>query len=479
MHGNRKRDSVARQRYLLDMRIEKDSLGELKIPNNVDYGIQSFRASQNFQISGNQVHPEFIRSYLLLKRAAATANESARALDRRLALAIRKAIDALLRDGFAPHFIVDAYQAGAGTSQNMNTNEVVANRANQILGKPRGAYDPVHPNDHVNMSQSTNDSYPTAMRLATLSLSKALVSELDRLSESFDRKARAFDRVLKAGRTHLQDAVPIRLGQEFAAYRDAIKASRVLVVAAQEGLRELGIGGSAVGTGINVPRGFRSVILRELQRLFKDSKLRLSTNMCFAMQSQLPMMVYSNALRATALELTRIVNDLRLLSSGPTNGFAEILLPSAQPGSSIMPGKVNPSILEAANQVCFKVLGNDTAMAFAMQAGQLELNVMMPLMAQVALESTAILTSALAMMRTRCIDGIQADVERCRKYAEHTSALATALNPVIGYANAAEVTKESLKTGKSIVEIVRKKKLLSSAQIKQLLDLRKLTEPVR
>ncbi|MBI3555083.1 MAG: aspartate ammonia-lyase [Deltaproteobacteria bacterium] len=459
------------------MRIEKDSLGEQQIPDEVYYGIQSHRASKNFPISNTQVHPALIRSFLKLKRAAAAANATTKALDRKRANAIIKAVDTLLKEGFEKHFIVDAYQAGAGTSQNMNANEVLANKANKLLGHPLGKYEPVNPNDHVNMSQSTNDTFPTAMRLATLQLSAPVVEELQRLAESFATKARDFDGVLKAARTHLQDAVPIRLGQEFSAYADTIARCARIVEASRVHLRELGIGGSAAGTGINVPKGYRTAILKELKKLFHDPALTLAPNMCMAMQSQLPMMLYSNALRATALELTRIVNDLRLLSSGPTNGLAEIILPSAQPGSSIMPGKVNPSILEMANQVLFKVLGNDTAMAFSMQAGQLELNVMMPVMAALATESSHILANALKTMRERCVDGIEANTEKCRSYAEHTSQIATALNPVLGYAKAGEVAKEALKTGKSIVQIVREQKLLSETQIKRLLDPKRLTEP--
>nr|BDT27601.1 aspartate ammonia-lyase [Bacteriovorax sp. HI3] len=459
------------------MRIEKDSLGELSIPDDVFYGIQSFRASKNFPISGTQVHPQLIKSFLLLKKAAAKANQAAGALDEKKTAAITTAVDELLKDNYLKHFIVDAYQAGAGTSQNMNANEVIANKANVLLGGKLGTYDHVHPNDHVNMSQSTNDTYPTAMRLATLVLSKELVSELQRFSNSFKQKAQEFDLVIKSGRTHLQDAVPIRLGQEFSAYQKTIEHLIGLVIHSQDYLRELGIGGSAAGTGINVPKGFREAIIIELKHDFEDSDLTLSDNMCAAMQSQLPMMVYSNALRACALELTRITNDLRLLSSGPANGLGEINLPSTQPGSSIMPGKVNPSILEMANQVFFKVLGNDQAMAFANQAGQLELNVMMPVMAQLALESSMILTNTLKTMRELCISGITANKETCEKYASQTSQIVTALNPVIGYAKAGELAKESIKSKKTVIELVREQKLLTDKQIKDLLDPKKLTVP--
>jgi aspartate ammonia-lyase len=460
------------------MRIEKDGLGELSIPDDVYYGIQSFRASRNFPISGTQVHLELIKSFLKLKKSAAKANYQTLALDLDKSVAITKAVNQLLsEDDYPKHFIIDAYQAGAGTSQNMNANEVIANKANVLLGGKLGVYDYVHPNDHVNMSQSTNDAYPTAMRLATLNLSKEFLRELQQLSRAFKNKAQEFDMVIKSGRTHLQDATPIRLGQEFQAYQTTLERLIELVVYAQDTLRELGIGGSAVGTGINVPKGFREAIMAELKSEFNDDDLRLAPDMCSAMQSQLPMMIYSNAMRACALELTRICNDLRLLSSGPATGLSEITLPSTQPGSSIMPGKVNPSILEMANQVFYKVLGNDQAMAFSLQAGQLELNVMMPVMAQLALESSHILSNALKVMRELCINGITANVEQCEKYAGATSQIVTALNPVIGYAKAAELTKESLKSKKSVIELIREQKILSEEQIKELLDPKKLTIP--
>ena len=457
------------------MRIEKDGIGELAIPDDVFYGIQSFRASKNFPISGTQVHSEMLKTFLLLKQAAAVANTSAGVLAYEKSQAISNAVDLLLSTDYQKHFIVDAYQAGAGTSQNMNANEVIANQANLLMGGKLGVYDFIHPNDHVNMSQSTNDAYPTAMRLATLSLSKGLVVELQKLSHAFADKASEFDLIIKAGRTHLQDATPIRLGQEFHAYKTTIDHLIEVFIHAQDYLRELGIGGSAVGTGINVPKGFRESIISELRMSFEDDDLTLADDMCSAMQSQLPMMIYSNALRASALELTRICNDLRLLSSGPANGLGEINLPETQPGSSIMPGKINPSILEMANQVCFKVLGNDQAMAYSLQAGQLELNVMMPVMAQLALESTHIFTNTLKTLRELCISGITANAEQCEKYAAQTGQIVTALNPVIGYAKAAELIKESLRTKKSVIELVRAQKLLTEEEIKDLLDPMKLT----
>ena len=459
------------------MRIEKDGLGELGIPEEALYGIQSYRASRNFLISDTQIHSEMLRTYLLLKKAAARANNRVGALDEKKAAAIELAVDQILKSNFKKFFVIDTYQAGAGTSQNMNANEVIANQANVLLGGRLGVYDHIHPNDHVNMSQSTNDTYPTAMQLATLELSKKLMIELEHLANSFNQKAKEFDLVIKAARTHLQDAVPIRLGQEFSAYAHIIGELKNLIVHAQSYLRVLGIGGSAAGTGINVPRGFRECILKELKVITTDEDLSLSTNMCASMQSQLPMMIYSQALAASALELTRITNDLRLLSSGPTNGFQEIFLPSTQPGSSIMPGKVNPSILEMANQVFYKIIGNDQAMAFAISAGQLELNVMMPLMASLALESTQILTNAIKTMRELCIDGIRANVKQCELNAARTSQIVTALNPIIGYAKAAEMAKESLRSNKSIIELVKESGLLSDEQIIELMDPIKLTVP--
>ncbi len=457
------------------MRIEKDSIGELPIPENAYYGIQSLRASQNFPISGTQVHISMLKSYLLLKRAAATANQHCKVLPLEKCQAIEKAVDLLLETNFQQHFIVDAYQAGAGTSQNMNANEVIANQANLARGGSLGVYFPINPNDDVNMSQSTNDTYPTAMRLAVLTLAKDMIHELKLLEKSFSTKGDEFNHILKAARTHLQDAVPIRLGQEFKAYAYTIIQLIEISEQSLEYLRVLGIGGSAVGTGINVPQNFPQEIIKELKILFQDEKLSLSTNLCASMQSQLPMLIYSHALRSIAVELTRIMNDLRLMSSGPNNGLAEILLPSTQPGSSIMPGKVNPSILEMGNQVCFKVIGNDQTMMMSAQAGQLELNVMMPIMAQVSLESTTILTNTMKVLREKCLDGIRANAEKCHQYAEQTSQIVTALNPLIGYVKAGEILKEALAKKVSVMTLIRQKEFLTEEQMATIFDLNALT----
>jgi aspartate ammonia-lyase len=451
-------------------RKEKDDLGTLEIPSDKYFGIQSYRALKNFPISGTQVHPELIRCYLLLKKAAAITNEKVNALPQHLSKTIIVAIDELLEKGFLEHFIVDTYQAGAGTSQNMNINEVIANKANELLGFSLGSYSPIHPNDHVNMSQSTNDTYPTAMRLACLTLSHQLVNELDQTNLILLKKSDEFMPIIKSGRTHLQDAVPIRLGEEFSGYSQTIKELKNQILLAQESLRFLGIGGSACGNGVNVPKNYSQLIVDELRILFQDSELKNSKNLFSAMQSQLPMMIYSSALREVALELTRMLNDWRLLASGPQNGFAEIQLPAVQPGSSIMGGKVNPSMLEMTNQVCFKVIGNDHAMAFALQAGQLELNVMMPLMAHLALESTQLLINALHVLRPFCLEGMTANSERCHLYAQNTSQLATIFNPLLGHDRVALLVQQANLDKKNILQLIREQNLLSEEQIAKCLE---------
>jgi aspartate ammonia-lyase len=463
------------------MRKESDVLGECEIPNDAYFGIQSYRAYKNFPVSGTQLHPLMNYCYLLLKKAAAIANQKTRSLDKKKSIAIITAVDQLIKMDLANendrYFIVDAYGAGAGTSQNMNVNEVIANKANEILGHKLGSYQEINPNDHVNMSQSTNDSFPTALRLANLLLSTELLSELMLFSAALENKSIEFDHILKAARTHLQDAVPIRLGQEFKAYQFTIDKLIILIKDAQSSLRELAIGGSAVGTGINVPAGYREFIIDELKIIFNDQNLILSENLIASTQSQLSLMIYSNSLRALALELTRIFNDLRLLSSGPSTGLSELSLPASQLGSSIMPGKMNPSFLEMGNQVCFKVIGNDVAMSFAMQAGQLELNVMMPLMAQLTLESGEILKNAIRLIRMKCIEGIEANEKQCKKYLDLTTQIATILNPIIGYEKTSKLVKEALHQNKSFIDLIREKKILSPEKFELLLNLRSMTVP--
>ena len=447
------------------MRIERDTLGEVRVPKDALYGAQTQRAVENYPVSGLREHPHFIRSFILLKKAAALANRDLGAMPAEIAGPIVAACDLILNDPeLLQHFVVDVFQAGAGTSFNMNCNEVIANLANRSVGQEIGGYKPVHPNDHVNMSQSTNDVFPTAIRIATLLLFGDLRPRLDALSEALRGKGKEFHDVIKSGRTHLQDAVPVTLGQEFDAFAAAIeRATRLLADAAIE-LRDLGIGGTATGTGINTPAGYRYRVVEHLNAL-TSLELRSTADLREAMQSQLPVVAFSAALRNLALELTRITNDIRLLASGPLTGLAEINLPSVQPGSSIMPGKVNPSLLECMNQILFHIIGADSAVAYASQAGQLELNVMMPLMAFEVTFSIEILKNFLPVFTERCIRGITANRDRCEEYYVSSPSLATALNPIIGYARAAEIAKESASTKRPIPELLREKKLLSEEEI--------------
>jgi aspartate ammonia-lyase len=444
------------------MRTERDTLGEVRVPDDALYGAQTQRAVENYPVSGLREHPVFIRSFILLKKAAALANRELGALDAALADSIVAACDVLLNDEerYRSQFVVDVFQAGAGTSFNMNVNEVIANLANP----ERGTYKPVHPNDHVNMAQSTNDVFPTAIRIATLLLLNELLPRLDALVNAFDDRGNAFADVIKSGRTHLQDAVPLTLGQEFRAYASATRRATRLLRAAANELRDLGIGGTAVGTGMNAPRGYRHAVVRRLNEL-TNLELTAAADLREAMQSQLPIAAVSSALRNLAVELTRITNDLRLLASGPQTGLAEIILPAVQPGSSIMPGKVNPSILECMNQLLFHIIGSATAVDYAVQAGQLELNVMMPLMTFEILFSIEILKNYLPVFITKCIAGIEADRAQCEAYYVSSPSLATALNPIIGYAKAAEIAKESAKSGTPIPTLLREKKILSEAEI--------------
>jgi aspartate ammonia-lyase len=457
-------------------RREKDSLGEKEVPADAYYGLQSVRAMENFPISGLGMHPRMEEAIVMVKKAAALVNGELGFLSPEVSKAIAAAADEVLAGKLRDHFVVDVYQMGAGTSFNMNANELLANRAIEHLGKKKGEYAHVHPNDHVNMAQSTNDVIPTAIRIAARLLLQELLPVVSDLEAAFASKAKEFDGILKSARTHLQDAVPIRLGQEFAAYAKTIGKCRDRIVASAQSLEELGIGGSAAGTGLNTHPEYRTKVIEHL-RSWTKIHWRNAPDMREAMQSNLPIAEVSSALRLLALELTRICNDLRLLASGPTTGFAEIVLPAVQPGSSIMPGKINPTMAEMLNMVCFQVIGNDLTVSMAAQAGQLELNVMMPVMAYNLHQSIEILKNAIRVFIDRCVVGITADADRCRRYAESSMALATALNTYVGYARAAEVVKRALKEGKTIIEIVRDEKLLTEAQIGQILDPIKLTEP--
>jgi aspartate ammonia-lyase len=448
------------------MRYEKDTLGDVAVPDDALYGAQTQRAVENYPVSGLREHPAFIRAFILLKKAAAVVNRELGALDPKLADAIIRACDDLLanEEKYRKQFVVDVFQAGAGTSFNMNCNEVIANLANLSCNGRLGDYRPVHPNDHVNMAQSTNDVFPTAIRVATVMLATELWTALDGLADAFDERGDAFSDVIKSGRTHLQDAVPVTLGQEFKAYAAAIRRSTRLLRDSAAELKVLGIGGTAAGTGMNAPKGYRFKMVERISEL-SGLEFTATADLREAMQSQLPVAAFSGALRNLALELTRITNDIRLLASGPLTGLAEITLPSVQPGSSIMPGKVNPSMLECMNQILFHVIGADTAVAFAVQAGQLELNVMMPLMAFEVLFSIEILKNFIPVFTEKCIRGIDADRAQCEAYYISSPSLATALNPIIGYARAAEIAKESAKTKVPIPQLLRDRKILSEEEI--------------
>ncbi|MCR4340336.1 MAG: aspartate ammonia-lyase [Gemmatimonadaceae bacterium] len=456
-------------------RTEKDPLGELQVPSDALYGVQTLRAVQNFPISGITALPEFVVATVRIKKAAALTHKDTGRLEARLADAIVQAADEVLAGRHLDQFVVDVYQAGAGTSHNMNCNEVLANRANEILGGERGKYSPVHPNDHVNMAQSTNDVIPTAIRLGCLAQLESLVGAFGALATALEAKGREFDEVVKSGRTHLQDAMPIRLGQEFTAYGGTLRRGISRVKESAEYLRDLGIGGSAVGTGVNVEAQYPSLMVKHLREM-TGLELRGGTDRVQLMQSMGDAAGFSAQLRVLALDLSKIASDLRLMASGPRTGLDEIRLPAVQPGSSIMPGKVNPSIPEMVNQVCFQVVGNDSCVAVSAEHGQLELNVMMPVIAYNVLLSMRILTTAARSLDERCVRGIEANAEQCAYWLERSAALATALAPEIGYARAADISKQSVKEGVLIRELVKREKVLSDERIDEVLDLRKMTE---
>jgi aspartate ammonia-lyase len=457
-------------------RIEKDPLGELAVPADALYGVQTVRASQNFPISGLRPLEPFVIAQVWIKKAAAMTHKETGRLDAARADAIIAAADEVLGGAHHDQFIVDPYQAGAGTSHNMNVNEVLANRANELLGGARGAYAPVHPNDHVNMAQSTNDTIPTNIRLAVLRQLPALLAAVEALRDALAGKGREFDGIVKAGRTHLQDAMPIRLGQEFAAYAGTLERCRRRLAEAADYLNDLGIGGSAVGTGVTVEPQYPALMNTHLKAITGIATLRVGEDRIQLMQSMGDAAAFSATLRGLALDLSKIVSDLRLMVSGPRTGLDEIILPAVQPGSSIMPGKINPSIPEMVNQVCFQVIGCDTTVAIAAEHGQLELNVMMPVIAHNLLLSMQILTNAMGTLTTRCVAGIQANAAMCEYWVERSAALATALMPQIGYAAAAEISKRSVKEGVLIRELVKREQVLPAAEVDGVLDLRKMTE---
>ncbi|MTJ52981.1 aspartate ammonia-lyase [Anabaena sp. UHCC 0253] len=454
-----------------DFRIEKDSMGDRQIANNVYYGIQTQRAIENFPISGIKPLPTYIDACLYIKKATAIVNGELDCIPGNISTAIIQATDEILAGKLRDQFVVDVYQAGAGTSHHMNINEVLANRALEILGDQKGNYKVVSPNDHVNYGQSTNDVIPTAIRIGgLLALSRTLHPALEQAISALAAKATEFQDIVKSGRTHLQDAVPVRLGDNFAAWAQILSEHQNRLYIASGDLMVLGLGGSAAGTGMNTHPEYRQRVVDILSQLL-EFPLEPAPHLMAAMQSMGAFVNVSGALRNLAQDLVKISHDLRLMDSGPKTGFKEIQLPPVQPGSSIMPGKYNPVMAEMTSMVCFQVMGYDNAIAFAAQAGQLELNVMMPLIAYNLIHSIEILGNTISALTTSCIQGITANKERCLAYAEGSLALVTALNPHIGYLNAAAVAKESLETGKSLRQIVLEKGLMTEAELATVLDL--------
>ncbi|MBK8061837.1 MAG: aspartate ammonia-lyase [Gemmatimonadetes bacterium] len=458
-----------------ETRTERDPLGAMDVPAEALYGVQTARAVRNFPISGLRPLEPFVVAHVWIKKAAALTHKETGRLDARLADAIVAAADEVLAGRHREHFVVDPYQAGAGTSHNMNVNEVLANRANELLGGRRGEYTPVHPNDHVNMAQSTNDTIPTNIRLAALARLAPLAAAFEGLRDALAAKGIEFDDVVKAGRTHLQDAMPIRLGQEFTAYAGSIDRALRRIRETSDYLRDLGIGGSAVGTGVTVEPSYPARMVVHLSDM-TGLVLRVGADRIQLMQSMGDVAAFSGSLRVLALELSKIVSDLRLLVMGPRTGIDEIVLPAVQPGSSIMPGKINPSIPEMVNQVCFQVMGCDATVGIAAEHGQLELNVMMPVIAHNLLFSMQLLTNAATVLTEKCVKGIAAHREMCAYWVERSAALATALAPRIGYAAAAELSKRSVKEGTLIRDMVRNEGLLPPDEIDAVLDLRRMTE---
>jgi aspartate ammonia-lyase len=459
-------------------RVERDPLGDVRVPAKAYYGGQTARAVANFPISGLTAPPALVTATILIKKAAAEANRTLGRLPQALARPIVRAADEILDGRLHDQFVVDVYQAGAGTSHNMNANEVLANRAAEILGDRLGTYARVHPNDHVNMGQSTNDVYPTATRLAIIFELKDLLASAHALADGLSAKSREFAPILKTGRTHLQDAVPITLGQEFGGYAaNIVHASAELERTAAQ-LYELNLGATAVGTGLNAGNDYTRAAVANLAR-YTGLRLRPARNRFRVTQSMGDVLAYSGALRRLSVETGKIASDLRLLSMGPRAGLAEIRLPAVQPGSSIMPGKVNPSVPEMVNQVCCQVIGCDAAILAAADAGQLELNVMMPVIAWNALHATTILGRAMRVLEEKCIRGITADADRARELLDRSTALATALSPHIGYAQTADIAKLAVTTGRSIRDIVRERRLMPDTALASILSPLAMTSPGR
>jgi len=458
------------------MRLEHDLLGEKPIPDDVYYGVQTARALENFHISAVPIsqYPDLIRALAIVKLAAARANYECKQFDEQVLHGIEGACQEIIDGRLHDQFKVDLIQGGAGTSTNMAANEVIANRALEFMGFKKGQYEHCDPHNHVNCSQSTNDAYPTALHIAIILLNERLIARLRRLVDAFRHKGDEFRDVIKMGRTQLQDAVPMTLGQEFHAFAESLDNEVVALERVENVLYEVNMGGTAIGTGLNAPAGYAQRCVNHLAQI-TGRPVKGAINLVEATQDTQPFVLFSSVLKSLAIKLSKICNDLRLLSSGPRAGLNEINLPAMQPGSSIMPGKVNPVIPEVVNQVCFKAIGNDLAVTLAAEAGQLQLNVMEPIIAFCILESQTMFANAADTLRQHCIDGITANNDVCRRYVEHSIGVVTALNPLLGYDTATQLAAEAMKTGKGIVELVRDKHLLSEEQISTVLDPKAMT----
>ena len=453
----------------METRREVDPLGEKAVPKKAYYGIQTLRAVENFPVSGIKAPSVFIKAYAQVKKAAAVANMEVGCLNPKIGKAIVQACDEVMAGKLHDEFVVDVFQAGAGTSFNMNVNEVLANRALELLGKEKSDYRTVSPNDHVNMGQSSNDTFPTALHLAVLMATQTLLDALDYLAYAFEKVGKKNASVVKSGRTHLQDALPVTIGQEFGAYASAIRWANIQLSDRRKGLFMVALGATATGTGANAHPRYLDLAVAELGRI-SGFPLKPAENPFEALQSLRPVQAISSALKELALELIRIANDLRLLASGPTTGFDEIMLPPVQPGSSIMAGKVNPVMAECLDMIAFQVVGNDLAVSLATQAGQLELNVMTPVVMYNVLFSIQILTNFLPVFTTKCVEGISVDKERCAAYLDKNPSLATFLSPYIGYLEASKIAKQALEQGRSVKEIALEKGLLKPEELERIFD---------
>ncbi|NLI71800.1 MAG: aspartate ammonia-lyase [Bacteroidales bacterium] len=460
------------------VRVEHDLLGDKEVPADALFGIQTLRCIENFDISRQLLsdHPQFIKALGIVKMGAILANHELGLVADAIKDAVVTACRELMDGKHTKHFPIDLVQGGAGTSVNMNANEVIANRALEIMGKERAEYKFINPNDHINMAQSTNDAYPTAMSLGLYMLHEEIKSALEKLIVSFEKKEKEFENIIKMGRTQLQDAVPMTLGQSFGAFAEAMRSELKRLSRVSEGLLVINMGATAIGTGITAEPEYAEICTRHIKKI-TNWNITLADNLVAATHDTSAMVAYSSALKMLAIRLSKTCNDLRLMASGPRTGLSEINLPPKQPGSSIMPGKVNPVIPEVVNQVCFKVIGNDLTVTMASEAAQLELNVMEPVMVQSVIESCTWLARACNTLRVECVDGITANGDHCRNMVENSIGIVTALKPFIGYASCTEIAQEALKTGGSVYQLVLDKKLLTQEELDKILDPKQMIRP--